>query len=70
MPLFTRRERLTAGAATTLRLVTLCLAAEADTRGANEPAVAFPELAAGITLLERRSNGEPPPAETIILATA
>ncbi|MEV6149909.1 NACHT domain-containing protein [Nonomuraea sp. NPDC052129] len=69
VPLFTRRERLTSGAATTLRLATLCLAAEADTRGANELAVAFRELAAGITLLERRSNGEPPPTETIILAT-
>ncbi|MBT2229240.1 NACHT domain-containing NTPase [Nonomuraea sp. NEAU-A123] len=68
-PVFGRRERLTSGPATTMRLAALCLAAEAGTRGANELAVAFRELAAGITLLERRSHGELPPTETIILAT-
>ena len=48
----------------------LCLATEADVRDANQLGDTFREIAAGVTLLERRANGQTPPTETIILAIA
>jgi hypothetical protein len=68
LPIFTRQQPLTSDTATALRLAALCLAAEADVRDANQLGDTFREIAAGVTLLERRANGQAPPTETIILA--
>jgi hypothetical protein len=68
LPIFTRQQRLTSDTATALRLAALCLAAEADARDANQLGDTFREIAAGVTLLERRASGQAPPTETIILA--
>jgi len=48
--------------------MTLCLAAEADALRANEQGDKFRQIAAGITWLERRHDGEDQPAEVIVLA--
>ena len=68
LPIFTRQQPLTSDTATALRLAALCLAAEADVRDANQLGDTFREIAAGVTLLERRANGQVPPTEMIILA--
>jgi hypothetical protein len=68
LPIFTRQQPLTLDAATAIRLAALCLAVEADTREANQLGNTFREIAAGVTLLERRANGQTLPTETIILA--
>jgi hypothetical protein len=44
------------------------LAVEADAREANQLGDTFRELAAGVTLLERRATGQAVPTETIMLA--
>lgn len=69
VPVFTRRERLTPETATSIRLAALFLAAEADaaTRG-SALGDDFREIAAGVTLLQQRLNGEAPAAEMIMLA--
>jgi hypothetical protein len=69
IPVFDRREQLTPGAATCIRLVALCLAAEADTLHGRQLGDAFREIAAGVTLLEHRANGDDPATETIMLAS-
>jgi hypothetical protein len=69
LPIFTRQYPLTANTATALRITALCLAAEADTRGAQPVGSAFREIAAGVTHLERRLNRQTLPTETIILST-
>jgi NACHT domain-containing protein len=69
LPIFTRQQPLTADSATALRLAALCLATEADTLAAGDTGSIFRGIAAGVTLLERRANGQTPPTETIILAT-
>ena len=66
---FDRREQLTSGRATSMRLAALCLAAEADAQDQRPLGDAFREIAAGITLLERRTSGDGPASETIFLAT-
>jgi len=68
LPIFTRQQPLTPDTATALRLAALCLAAEADARDANLLGNTFREIAAGVTLLERRANGQTRPTEMIILA--
>jgi hypothetical protein len=67
LPVFTRRQPLTAHNATVIRLVALCLAVEAEERN-RVLGDTFREIAAGVTLLERRANGQTPATETIILA--
>ena len=68
LPIFTRQQPLTSDTATALRLAALCLAAEADACDANLLGNTFREIAAGVTLLERRANGQTRPTEMIILA--
>ncbi len=68
LPIFTRQHALTSDTATALRIAALCLAAEADSRSAHLVGNTFREIAAGITLLERRSNHQTAPTETILLA--
>lgn len=48
--------------------VALCLAVEADIRDAKSLGDTFREIAAGVTLLERRSTGDAPVTESIVLA--
>ncbi|WP_240197026.1 NACHT domain-containing protein [Nonomuraea lactucae] len=55
--------------ATAVRLAALCLAAEADAHAGGSLSRTFHEIAAGVTLLERRATGQSPPTETIVLAT-
>ena len=66
---FDRREQLTPSGATSVRLAALCLAAEADAQDQRQLGDAFREIAVGITLLERRTGGDGPAPETILLAT-
>ncbi len=68
LPIFTRQQPLTVDNATAIRLAALCLAAEADAREANQLGDTFREIAAGVTLLERRATGQAVPTETIMLA--
>ena len=68
LPIFTRQQPLTADTASAIRLAALCLAAEADAREANQLGDTFREIAAGVTLLERRVTGWAVPTETIMLA--
>lgn len=65
MPVFTWQRTLTPADATAIRLAALCLAAEADDA---RLAALFREIAAGVTLLERRTDGRAPLTETIVLA--
>ncbi len=67
-PVFDRRENLTPAIATYIRLPALCAAAEADALHQPRLGDAFREIAAGVTLLERRANGAAPATETILLA--
>lgn len=69
-PVFTRRRPLTADTATAIRLAALCLSAEVTDPQEERLRTTFRELAAGVTLLQRRASGAATPTETIILATA
>jgi hypothetical protein len=68
LPIFTRQQPLTKVAATAIRLAALCLAVEAGAREANQLSDTFREIAAGVTLLERRATGQTVSTETIMLA--
>jgi hypothetical protein len=68
LPAVTRIIPMTADLATSLRVSALCLAAELDHAEVESIGDRYRELAAGITLLERRVNGQTPAAETMILA--
>lgn len=70
LPIFNRQHPLNSDTATALRLAALCVAAEADARQAQQLGNTFREIAAGVTLLERRATGQALPTEAIILATA
>jgi hypothetical protein len=66
LPVFTWQEAIDPATAAAIRLAALCLAAQAGDQ---------PELldlcqgiAAGVTLLERRTDGRAPLTETIVLA--
>ena len=67
VPIFTRQQRLDPATAAAIRLPALCLAAEAhELCGSKaDPTDTFHDIARGITLLERRHNGQLPPTETI-----
>jgi hypothetical protein len=69
-PVANRREPVTAENAGTIRILALCLAAEADVHGARALGDELREIVAGVTLLERRATGHAAPSETIILATS
>jgi hypothetical protein len=67
-PVLDRRRRLTTATATSLRLAALCLTGEAEALRDTRLQNAFREIAAGITLLERRASGAEPATEMILLA--
>jgi hypothetical protein len=69
IPIFNRQKQLTCVGATSIRLAALCLAVEADALDQSELGENFRKLAAGITLLERRANGDDPATETIMLVS-
>jgi hypothetical protein len=69
IPIFNRQEQLTCADATCIRLAALCLAVEADALDQSELGEDFRKIAAGVTLIERRANGDDPATETIILAS-
>jgi energy-coupling factor transporter ATP-binding protein EcfA2 len=68
-PIFERRRPLDNDTATAIRIAALCLAVEVDEH-ATELGAIFREVAAGVTLLQRRGTGLAPAPETIVLATA
>ncbi len=73
VPVFTRQERLDPGKAAAIRLAALCLAGEDLHSGLGDKAglnAAFQEIAAGVTLLERRLSGQAPATETVLVALA
>jgi hypothetical protein len=69
---FTRQQRPDQQTAAAIRLAALCLAAEAHQPQGGGAALReqFQALAAGITLLERRCNGQARPTESILAALA
>jgi RecA/RadA recombinase len=67
-PVFARTERPVPGKAPAIRIAALCLAAEADVMKLKEIGDMFRQVAAGITLLERRMAGERQAFEVIMLA--
>ena len=69
IPVFNRQEQLTSAGATSIRLAALCLAVEADDLDQSKLGEDFRKIAAGVTLIERRANGDDPATETIILAS-
>jgi hypothetical protein len=69
IPIFNRQKQLTLADATSIRLAVLCLAAEADEIHQSRIAEDLREIAAGVTFIERRVNGQDPATETIILAS-
>jgi hypothetical protein len=64
----TRAEQPAAGKAAASRLAALCLASEADGMDRTDIGDLFRQVAAGITLLERRAAGQWPAFEVIMLA--
>jgi hypothetical protein len=70
LPVLTRRKPVTTETATAIRIAALCLAVEADDDGQSLAGDAYRHIAAGITLMERRANGDVSATETIMLATS
>lgn len=68
VPVFHRLEELTPAAATAIRLLALSLAVEADSCDAPRLGNELRSVAAGVTLLRLRLDGEIPATETIMLA--
>ena len=69
VPIFRGRAQITPSTATSIRLPVLLLAAEADAIDRHDIGEKFRHIAAGITLLERRTKGDDPITETIFLST-
>ena len=67
-PIFAGAERPTPDKAAAIRIAALCLAAETEAIRHQDIGDKFRRIAAGITLLERRSTGELQAAEVIMLA--
>ncbi len=63
-----REQRVEEPIGLSLRIMTLCLAAEAEALGTPDLAEDFRRIAAGITWLELRHGGAEPPMEAIVLA--
>jgi hypothetical protein len=68
--ILSRKQQLTAPTARALRIMSLCLAAEADAFQAPKIGDDFRKVAAGITWIERRIAGVDEPSETIVLSTS
>lgn len=69
IPVFNREKQLTPVDATSIRFATLSLAVEADATDQSELGETSRKLSAGITLVERRANGDEPATKTIMLAS-
>ena len=67
-PVLAREQPVEASAAPALRILALCLAAEADILESPDLRDTFSMIAATITWLERRNSGDEKPADTIVLA--
>jgi hypothetical protein len=67
LPVFCWQQPLTSDAAIAVRVGALCVAAEADARSVAGVGELFREIAAGVTLVERRTNGHAPTTEAILL---
>lgn len=70
VPVFARKRDLTPDTATAIRLAALCLAAETPTLRTGVLSQTFRQLAAGVSLLERRTNGQAVCNETIVLSVS
>lgn len=68
VPIFTWQRTPTPADATAIRLAALCLAVEAEAEDDDRLGARFRQIAAGVTLLERRTDGRAPLTETIVLA--
>jgi hypothetical protein len=66
--ILTRTQPVVGPIASACRITALSLAAEADYLSAPDLSDTFRQIAAGITWLERRHNGDDPPSEVIVLA--
>jgi hypothetical protein len=67
-PVLRREIKVTELTAAILRILALCMAAEADALQCPNSSKAFYQVAAGITWLEQSHNGKSSPGQTIILA--
>jgi hypothetical protein len=63
-----REQRVEASIGLSLRIMALCLAVEAETRGDHSIGHEFKQIAAAITWLQRRHNGAVPAVEMLLLA--
>lgn len=70
VPVFARKRDLTPDTATAVRLAALCLAAETPTLRTGVLSQTFRQLAAGVSLLERRTTGQAECNETIVLSVS
>ncbi|HYQ68945.1 NACHT domain-containing protein [Actinophytocola sp.] len=68
LPIVARATPVTTSLATAIRTTALSLAADAGCAGADRLSDRYREIAAGITLMERRGDGRSRPTETLILA--
>jgi hypothetical protein len=68
--ILTQRRPITPEIGTATRLAALCIAAESMQLNERPLAATLREVAAGITLLERRTSGRSEPMEAIVLAVA
>jgi hypothetical protein len=68
LPIVARTTPVTTSRATAIRTTALSLANNADCAGADDLSDRYREIAAGITLMERRADGRTRPNETLILA--
>lgn len=67
-PVWERREVLSSHVAATIRVAALCLAGEADSLNQHLLGDKFRAVAAGITVLERRTTGDDLATEAIVLS--
>jgi hypothetical protein len=67
-PISAREQPVTARTGAVLRILALCLAAEADAMGETDLSEYLRVAAATITWMERRNAGDEQPVETIVLA--
>jgi hypothetical protein len=70
LPVFCWQRPLTPEAAIAVRVGALCLAAETDARALPDLGDLFRQIAAGVTLVERRTTGAAPTTEAILLTVA
>ncbi|MFJ8959064.1 NACHT domain-containing protein [Lentzea sp. NPDC102401] len=70
VPIFERKRDLTPDTATAIRLASLCLAAETPTLRTGVLSQTFRQIAAGVSLLERRMDGQAVCNETIMLSVS